>query len=231
MTALRDVLRKSDDFRICSVEPARSEIAWKKDVGLPLSANLADVFVFKHVFKKVGRWCYKRGRRLERTGVGGRTPPRRTCGTVRTTTSTTGSASCCMGNRNGWNWVGIGLDPNIEWEPRVKPWLAERKRIVEYPVALQPTIGEFRLNARHDRVGRLPGALVAFLSARAPGASTTSVLLLSEDRRRAVVGGRVEVGHVDLAYRGSMSCSSSENMTQSCLRPWVLQWARRMPSR
>ena len=34
-----------------------------------------------------------------------------------------------------------------------------------------------------------------------------------------------------VAYSGNMSCGSSENMMQSCLWPWVLQWARRMPSR
>lgn len=145
MTALRDVLRKSDDFLDLFGGTAWSEIAWKKDVGLPLSANLADAFVFKHVFKEVDGVAKGGGGSEDRSRWKDAAAPNVWDGPH---DDEHYRVSFMLHGKPKWmNWVGIGLDPNIEWEPRVKPWLAERKRIVEYPAALQPTIGEFRPNA------------------------------------------------------------------------------------
>ena len=138
MTALSDVVRRNDDFLDLFGGSAWGHIAWERDVGLPLSAKLADAFVITHKFQeiKVSRIQTAPGR----TSAGGRMRPRRSCGTGPPHDEAHYRVSFMLHGQPPWtNGVGIDLNRDVPWEPRVAPWLAERVRYVTYPSSLQQT--------------------------------------------------------------------------------------------
>jgi len=145
MTALSDVVHEGGTDAVVNLfgGTAWGHIVWKRDVGAPLSAKLADAFVFTHLYKEPDSG------QISQEGEGSigykwkpapapevwDGPHDDECYRV----------SFMLRAQPPWkNGVGIDLDRTVQWEPRTAPWLDQRMRYVAYPPSLlQNFPGEF----------------------------------------------------------------------------------------
>ena len=142
MTALSDVLHESDAFLDVFGGYAWGRIVWEKDVGVPLSPNMADAFVFTHQFEEIHD---------EGVGANGVADGKQVYKDAPTPRVWDGPhddqhyrVSFMLYGQPGYaNGIGIDLDRNVPWEPSFAPWLDQRMRYVKYPAALEGNAGIF----------------------------------------------------------------------------------------
>jgi len=145
MTALSDVVHEEGTDAVVNLfgGTAWGRIAWKRDVGLPLSPKLADAFVFNHLYEELGSG------QISQRGEASIDPKWKPAPAPEVWDGPHDDecyrVSFMLRGQPPWkNAVGIDLDRTVQWEPRTAPWLDQRMRYVAYsPSLLQYFPGEF----------------------------------------------------------------------------------------